>query len=104
MNDTVVTVVGVGLTALTSVVGAWFASHTDRKIRTRGYLWLAFGCLAQVIMDLLLDDRTLAYVNTALAALHLYSWWNSGGGDGLRKMWKKAKASLTLRQPAGQTA
>jgi len=102
MNHLVIGIGGTVLTVAFTIWGAWFTLHVDPKIKARGYLLMAAGGAANTVQCLLVGPRTLAYVMAGVTAFHLYMWWNNGGGDGMRKAWKKLRSISFGRSPLGQ--
>lgn len=94
MNDRVVIIVGTVVTLVFFVVGVLHYLHVDWKIKVRGILWLAAGLTAQMIMSILLGHTFNAAIHSAGVAFLLWTWWNKGGGDGLKRRLKKWTESL----------
>lgn len=90
-------------TALT-VIGVWLSLHVDKRLKTRGHLIMAAGTGIQLVIGVLTAHHIPAAINAAATAFHLYNWWNSGGGDGMRRLGKKLKDRLTLGSPVPQAA
>jgi hypothetical protein len=105
MLSTVYFATGMSVSLLAYGKGTLLAFHADRKLRSRAHPWMALGAGSQLILDVIDNTSTshvTGYFNAAMLAWSLWQWWNSGGGDGIRKLWKKTKAQLTLRTSAPQ--
>lgn len=96
--------VGIAIGCVINGVGVGFSYHVDKKIKARGYLCAAAGMTMNVVVCLLVGNTVGASAFAAFAAWWLWCWWNSGGGDGFRKAWKKVKSWVPGLSPAPQGA
>jgi hypothetical protein len=94
VSDTVITVVGLTIGIPLGVWGAWHQVYVDQKLKARGYLFMAAGSGVMTIMCVLTHNTIVAAVNGATTAFNLWSWWNSGGGDGMRRLMKRLTSSI----------
>lgn len=74
------------------VRGFLLTEMVDRKLQARGHLFMAVAQAVYTVGAVLLDMRYWSYVSAACLAWYLYDWWNSGGGDGMRRAWKKVRS------------
>lgn len=68
--------------------------YADRKLRARGCLWVSAGELVLTVRTLLAGNTVMASVYAGFVAVLLWMWWNNGGGDGMKKLLKKASGYL----------
>lgn len=100
MHDAVITAVSGGLGLGVSAYGVLLFFHIDRKLRQRGCLVAASGSAITLTGSAVTGLTPIAAVNAAACAVWLWLWWNNGGGDGLRRLGRSIRDSLT---PAPQT-
>lgn len=94
MNEKVVAAVGISFFLPVVVCGVLLSLHTDARLRLRGHLVMATGYAGYTVVCVLLSLRPLACLMAGLAAWFLYSWWNGGGGDGLKRRMKSLTTYL----------
>lgn len=71
------------------VRGFLLTRHVDRKLKARGVLTMACGYGMQMAGFIIADYPVWASAEAAFMALCLHDWWNSGGGDGLKRKLRK---------------
>jgi hypothetical protein len=104
MNETTL-VLTAGLGTVVLVIPALrFVMHVDRRLRARGWALMAGGYAMQTLPSVWAGETEPAAIDAALTAFFLWQWWNNGGGDGMRRIWKRAKARLTMPRLAPQAA
>jgi hypothetical protein len=86
------------------IIGFLFVMRTDRRLKARGFALLAWAYVAQFIASVLEGEPTVACIDAALVAFFTWHWWNNGGGDGMRRAWKKFTSRISLSRLAPQTA
>lgn len=97
MSDLVVLCAGCAVTLPFMLTGLWHAMHVDRKIKARGFLIMSAGYGVMAMTYALIDYREGACVLAGMGALFLYSWWNNGGGDGMRRSFKSWTARFSAK-------
>jgi hypothetical protein len=94
VNETVITTIGLGVGS--SLVGAAVCQlcYADEKLRVRAYLFMASGGGVMTITSVLMGNTFTAAVDSAMTAFSLWSWWNSGGGGGMRSLMKRLTSAF----------
>lgn len=104
MSDLVIVAVGMSASMPLLWVAVWFALHVDRKLKQRACLFAAAGAAVQTVMCMLLDNLPMACLDAAGVAWFLYLWWNTGGGDGLKRRLKSLSGYLGFGRSAAPEA
>lgn len=68
--------------------------HVDKKIQNQGLVWIAAASGVMAVAGVLDNNSVAAGINAATSAFALWQWWNNGGGDGMKKLLKKAAGYL----------
>lgn len=85
-------------------LGVGFMRYRDQKLKARGVLYVAIGFTAKAISNFLAHEPIWASIDAGLVAWFLWVWWNNGGGDGMRRAFKKAWSKVIDCAPAPQAA
>lgn len=105
MNEIVVTGVGTCAGILLIGAGIWHVIYcVDRKLKTRGLLIAAAGAGVNLVTAVLLKSWIAAGFDAVSLAIALYSWWNNGGGDGMKRRLKKWAESFGFGPAAAHGA
>lgn len=78
--------------------------HVDKKVQVRGLLWVAIAAGVMMVASVLDGSSFGGAVNAATAAFALWQWWDRGGGDGMKKLLKKAAGYLGFGPQAAPSA
>lgn len=104
MNETLIIGIGTSVGCAAAFAGAYLTSYADVRIRGRGYLLTAAGAGVLTLACALTGAMVGAAINAASAAMALWFWWNNGGGDGMRRAWKRVRGRFTVLRGAPSTA
>jgi hypothetical protein len=91
------------LAAPPTVVGGVLTCRTDRRLQARGWLLMAASFTLLLVAEVMEGDTLWASIAAGGLAVSLSNWWNSGGGDGMRrrlKSWARSLAPKTRPQTA----
>lgn len=81
--------------------------HLLSGSRRAGWGWLAVADTLWCVGAVIRDDRTAVAGLAGSAAVMIWAWWNSGGGDGTRRRlrkWAHAFQGVRRTAPAGGSA
>jgi hypothetical protein len=72
---------------LSTVVSLLFLAG---RITVRQYAgWIAVTYVIPTVLCIVAGWTTVLYLDAGCLALFVWLWWNSGGGDGPRRRWKR---------------
>lgn len=103
MNETAIAAAGALIGLPLTAAGFLLQGRTDRRLQSRGALMAAAGSGVQLFAAVLNGNTAAASAFAAFTAVWLWFWWNSGGGDGMRRLLKNARSLLTPRLSAQPT-
>lgn len=72
----------------------WLITHADRKLQAHAFLWAACGTGVVTVAAIVSGNWGMALLYGPATAWSLWEWWNRGGGDGMKKLLKKAAGYL----------
>jgi hypothetical protein len=94
MGSWINTIAGLLISAAFGALFVKHALHVDRKVRVHGLLYGAGATATQAVATFLAGVLPVSAMNAAITVWLLWVWWNNGGGDGFKRLVKRAAGYL----------